>query len=63
MYILIYIGTNGITWNEACSKTKKKLIEHLKTKGYYWSKKVGSYIDDRNGNSGVDYKIEKLIEL
>ena len=61
------IVTNGVSWNDRCSKTKKKLIEHLKSNGYYWSKSVCRYIDDKNvkieGGSGTDYQIEKLTEI
>jgi hypothetical protein len=64
MYVLIKIGTNDSRSSEFASKTKKKLENHIKDKGYYWSKKVGRYIDDKNcDGSGADYIIDEIDEL
>ena len=67
MYILIHIGTNNVRWTERVSKQKKKLIEYLKDRGFYWSKKNGRYVDDKtikiDGGSGTDYIIRKVEEL
>ena len=64
MYLLIRIGTNDSRSHELVSKTKKKLVEHLKEKGYYYSKKCMRYIDDKNcgisGGSGTDYLIDEV---
>ena len=48
MYLLIRIGTNDIRTSELISKSKKKLENHIKEKGFYWSKKCNRYIDDKN---------------
>ena len=67
MYILIRIGTNDTRWNEKVSKTKKALEEYIKPKGFYWSKKIGRYVDDKttgiSGGSGADYIIEQVDEI
>lgn len=67
MYILIRIATNDIRHNELGSKKKSKLEKHIKEKGFYFSKTVGRYIDDRTvkipGGSGTDYVIEKIEEI
>jgi len=67
MYILINIGTNDIRTNELASKDKSKLEQHIKEKGFYFSKKNGRYIDDRTsgiaGGSGSEYFIEKIEEI
>ena len=64
MYLLIRIGTNDTRSYELVSKTKKKLVEYLKEKGYYYSKKWRRYIDDKNcginGGSGTDYLISEV---
>ena len=64
MYLLTEITTNDRRSPILVSKTKKKLEQHIKDKGFYWSKKVGRYIDDNNtgilGGSGTDYIIEKI---
>jgi hypothetical protein len=67
MYLLIRIGTNDIRTSELVSKSKKELENHIKEKGFYWSRKCGRYIDDKNcgisGGSGTDYLIELIEEL
>ena len=67
MYLLIRIRTNDIRTIELVSKSKKSLENHIKEKGFYWSKKCNSYIDDKNcgisGGSGTDYLIEFIDEL
>lgn len=67
MYILIRIGTNDTRWNEKVSKTKKALEEYIKPKGFYWSKKICRYVDDKttgiSGGSGADYIIEQVDEI
>ena len=67
MYILVRTGVNASRTNIAVAKTKKILDDFLKTKGYYWSKSVGRYIDDKTtgikGGSGNDYIIEQIDEL
>lgn len=67
MYILIRIGRNDIRTNEFISKSKKKLEDHIKEKGFYWSKNLDRYIDDKNcginGGSGTDYLIENIDKL
>ena len=64
MYLLIRIGTNDTRSYELVSKTKKKLVEYLKEKGYYYSKKCRRYINDKNcgisGGSGTDYLISEI---
>ena len=64
MYLLIRIATNDKRSYELVSKTKKKIVEHLKEKGYYYSKKCMRYIDDKNcgisGGSGTDYLIGEI---
>ena len=67
MYLLIRIGTNDSRHSELVSKRKNKLVKHIKEKGFYWSKKNGRYVDDKNtgvlGGSGTDYIITKVNEL
>lgn len=67
MYMLIRIGTNDSKSVELVSRTKKKLEDHIKEKGFYWSKKVNRYIDDKtsgiDGGSGTDYLINSVDEL
>lgn len=63
MYILINVSVNGVKTNVLVSKTKKKLIQYLKEKEYYWSAVNGRYIDDRTNNSGEDYIIQSIKEL
>ena len=67
MYLLIEITTNDRRSSIIVSKTKKKLEQYVKDKGFYWSKSVGRYVDDKNtgilGGSGTDYIIEKIDEL
>lgn len=67
MYILIKIGTNDDRCAEKVSRYEKALIEHIKTKGFYWGKKVGRYIDDKtigiSGGSGTDYIVEQIDEI
>lgn len=67
MYLLIRIGQNDIRTSELISKSKKKLENHIKVKGFYWSKNWNRYIDDKNcgisGGSGTDYLIELIDEL
>ena len=67
MYLLIEIGINGKRTPILVSKTKKRIEEEIKTKGYYWSKKFKRYIDDKNHKSDwdirIDYLIEKIDEL
>ena len=64
MYILIRIATNDTRTHELVSKTKKKIVEHLKEKGYYWGNGMLRYIDDKtigiDGGSGVDYIIDEV---
>jgi len=64
MYLLIKIGANDSRSHELVSKTKKKIVAHLKEKGYYYSKKCRRYIDDKNcginGGSGTDYLISEV---
>lgn len=64
MYLLIEITTNDRRSSILVSKTKKKLEQYVKDKGFYWSKSLGRYIDDKNtgilGGSGTDYIIEKI---
>ena len=64
MYLLIRIEANDSRSHELVSKTKKKIVEHLKEKGYYYSKKCRRYIDDKNcgisGGSGTDYFISEV---
>jgi hypothetical protein len=67
MYLLIRIGTNDSRGVELVSKAKSKLENHIKEKGYYWSKTANRYIDDKtsgiDGGSGTDYLIELIDEL
>jgi hypothetical protein len=67
MYMLIRIGTNDSRSVELVSKAKSKLENHIKEKGYYWSKKANRYIDDKtsgiDGGSGTDYLIHSVEEL
>lgn len=67
MYILIMIGGNDRRTPWKFSKRKSKLEQHLKEKGYYWSKKHNRYVDDKNcgidGSSGIDYTINKIEEI
>lgn len=67
MYMLIKIGTNDSRSVELVSRTKKKLEDHIKEKGFYWSKKANRYIDDKtsgiDGGSGTDYLIHSVDEL
>ena len=67
MYILIRIGTNDSRRVELVSRTKKKLEDYIKEKGFYWSKKLNRYIDDKtsgiDGGSGIDYLINSVYEL
>ena len=67
MYVLIYIGQHGKRIVELVSKTKSKLENYIKDKGFYYSKKCDRYIDDKNcgisGGSGTDYIIEKINEI
>lgn len=55
MYILVRIGSSNINY-ELVSKTKKRLVEHLKNRGYYYSKKNLRYTN----NSSTDYSIDKI---
>ena len=67
MYILIKIGTNDTRLSEKVSKTKKSLEDYIKSNGFYWSKKIGRYVDDKTtgirGGSGTDYIIEEIDEI
>jgi len=67
MYILIKIGVGGGEHNIICSKRKNKLVKFLKDKNYYYSKKFGVYINDKNakqeGSSEYDYYITKIDEI
>ena len=67
MYILIRIGTNDTRLSEKVSKTKKSLEDYIKQNGFYWSKKIGRYINDKTtgicGGSGTDYIIEEIDEI
>ena len=67
MYILNQIDYHGFAQPQVISKRKKKLVQYLKDRGYYWSKKIGRYIDDKTtklqGGSGIDYSIEKIDEI
>ena len=67
MYLLIRIGTNDSRHSELVSKLKRPLVEHIKEKGFYWSKINGRYVDDKttgiDGGSGTDYIITKIEEL
>ena len=67
MYMLIRIGRNDSRSVELVSRTKKKLEDHIREKGFYWSKKVNRYIDDKtsgiDGGSGTDYLIHSVDEL
>lgn len=67
MYMLIRIGTNDTRWTEKVSRTKKALEDYIKPKGFYMSKKIGRYIDDKttgiSGGSGTDYVIEQVDEI
>jgi hypothetical protein len=67
MYLLIQIGLNGERDYVFASKTKVKLEDFLKDKGYYFSKRVGLYINDKTvnikGGSGIDYDIKFITEL
>jgi len=67
MYILIRIGTNDTRLNEKVSRTKKALEDYIKPKGFYFSKNIGRYVDDKttgiSGGSGIDYVIEQVDEI
>lgn len=67
MYMLIRIGRNDSRSVEFVSRTKKKLEDYIKEKGFYWSKKANRYIDDKtsgiDGGSGTDYLIHSVDEL
>lgn len=67
MYILIRIGSNDSRRVELVSRTKKKLEDYIKERGFYWSKKINRYIDDKtsgiDGGSGTDYLIHSVDEL
>jgi hypothetical protein len=64
MYLLIRIRRYDTRNCELVSKTKKKVVSHLKEMGYYYSKKCMRYIDDKNcgisGGSGTDYLISEV---
>lgn len=67
MYVLIRIGANESRTVELVSRTKKKLEDHIKEKGFYWSNTLKRYIDDKtsgiSGGSGTDYIIAIIEEL
>jgi hypothetical protein len=42
------------------SRKKKLLVQYLKSIGFRWSKKLGVYVD---GKEGVDYMIEEVEEV
>ena len=67
MFALIRIGTNDSRKLWKVSKRKSKLESYIKEKGYYWSKKNGRYVDDKNcgidGGSGTDYIINRVHEI
>ena len=63
MYLLINKGCDNV---ELASKKKKLIVEHLKKHGYYYSRKLGFYINDKSlGCKGCDrdYRIIKVDEL
>ncbi len=67
MYVLIKTGSNNSKNIELVSKRKKYLEEYIKKKGYYYSKKLNRYIDDKTsgikGGSGNDYLINLIDEI
>jgi hypothetical protein len=67
MYLLTKISENDHRSVELVSKYKNKIVAYLKSHGYYYSKKINRYIDDRScgidGGSGTDYIIEDVHEL
>ena len=67
MYVLIRIGTNDSRSSEFVSKRKNKLESYINYLGFYWYKKIGSYVDDKttgiDGGSGTDYIIDEIDEL
>ena len=64
IYSLIEISRNDIRETTIVSEKKKKLVEYIKQKGYYFSKTCNRYIDDKTvkikGGSGIDYIIQKI---
>lgn len=67
MYILIKIGINDRRLIEKASRTKKTLEDYIRLKGFYWSNKIGRYIDDETtgiiGGSGTEYVINQVDEI
>jgi len=68
MYVLSY--DNGSRYGKieiiAVSKRKTNLEFFIKKKGFYWSRKLRRYIDDKTagfGGSGTEYFIEKVKEI
>jgi len=57
MYLLECIGTGGMRGVELVAKKKSTIVNYLKEKGYYYSKNLNRYIDDRYKNTGTDYVI------
>ena len=64
IYSLIEIRRNDIRETVMVSEKKKKLVDYINEKGYYFSKSCNRYIDDKTvkikGGSGIDYIIEKI---
>lgn len=67
MYVLIRIEKNETRYPWKVSKSKNKLKNFIKEKGYYYSKEERRYIDDDNckvrGGSGNDYVINEIEEI
>lgn len=66
MYLLTKIGMNDRRTSIMVSQFKDKLESLIKKEGFYYSKKLNRYIDDKNtqvGGSGTDYIIDNILEL
>ena len=64
IYSLIEIRRNDIRETVMVSEKKKKLVDYINEKGYYFSRACKRYIDDKTvkikGGSGIDYIIKKI---
>ena len=58
MYLLIRIGVNDTRDYDLVSLTKKKLVEHLKQQGYYYSRKRNRYVSKTSART--EYLIQEV---
>ena len=57
-YLLIRVSSGGYRDVVLVADSRAELMLLLESKGYYFSQKVGRYIDDHDGrSSGVDYEL------